>query len=139
MPTIDSPSADARFRVGQALTLSGGASDPQDGALPASSLSWTVLLHHADHTHPYLGPTVGNDVPLSAPAPEDLAATTSSYLEVRLTATDASGLSRTAVRELRPRLVDVTPATAATYTATFRPSLGPASPPATSTTRTSPA
>jgi Glucose / Sorbosone dehydrogenase/PKD domain len=36
---------------------------------------------------------------------EDLPATTTSFLEVRLTATDARGLSQTITRELRPRLV----------------------------------
>jgi hypothetical protein len=39
------------------------------------------------------------------PAPEDLPATTTSFLEVRLTATDGRGLSQTITRELRPRLV----------------------------------
>ena len=110
-PVIGSPAAGERFAVGQTLTLSGSASDPQDGSLPAGSLTWTVIRHHADHTHPYLGPTTGNDVQITAPPPEDLAATTNSYLEVRLTTTDSQGLSATATRRVDPRLVNVTFAT----------------------------
>jgi hypothetical protein len=42
------------------------------------------------------------------PAPEDLAATKTSYLEAFLTATDSRGLSRTVSRKIYPTLVDVT-------------------------------
>jgi glucose/arabinose dehydrogenase/chitodextrinase len=105
IPTIQSPSADTRFRVGQRITLSGSATDAQDGPLTAFSTSWTVLLHHASHTHPFLGPQPGNNIGFDAPAPEDLRAAATSWLEVRLTATDSKGLTRTVSRELRPHTV----------------------------------
>lgn len=107
-PVISSPAAGATFRVGQSVTLTGSASDPQDGILPASALSWTVILHHNDHTHPFLGPVSGNNIGLTAPAPEDLAATDSSYLEIRLTATDSQGLAATATRDFQPKKVQLT-------------------------------
>jgi hypothetical protein len=110
-PVIVSPSASARFRVGQSIVLQGSVSDAQDGSLPSSSLVWTVTRRHADHTHPYLPPTTGNNVPISYPAPEDLDATTNSFLIVQLTATDRGGLSATTTQELRPRLVGLTMAT----------------------------
>ena len=90
-PTIQSPSPDIRFRVGQTITLHGTATDAAGRAAPAFALTWTVLLHHDTHTHPFLGPTPGNDIAFNAPAPEDLAAATTSYLEIRLTATDSQG------------------------------------------------
>jgi len=108
VPSIALPAAGATFRVGQVLTLRGSASDAQDGTLPNASLSWSVLQHHNTHTHPYLPPTTGNDLTITAPAPEDLAATETSFLEVRLTATDSSGLQVVATRVVEPRLVDVT-------------------------------
>ena len=37
-PVIESPSADLLFRVGQQITLSGSATDPEDGQLPARIL-----------------------------------------------------------------------------------------------------
>ncbi len=109
--TITSPTPDQRFDVGEPLVLRGSATDAQDGTLPASALSWTVIRRHADHTHPFLGPVAGDAVPLTAPGPEDLAAAGNSYLEVRLTATDSRGVTTTVVRDLRPRTTQVTVAT----------------------------
>jgi len=107
-PSIALPSATARFAVGQTITLSGGATDAEDGALSAARLTWEVLLHHNAHTHPWLQPTAGNNLTIQAPAPEDLAATTTSYLEIRLTATDSRGATTTIRRDMKPRLVNVT-------------------------------
>jgi glucose/arabinose dehydrogenase/PKD repeat protein len=108
VPTITSPAASALFAVGQTITLTGSATDPEDGALAANRLSWTVLLHHNTHTHPFLPATSGNNITFQAPAPEDLAATASSYLEIQLTATDSAGLSTTRIQNLQPRIVNVT-------------------------------
>ena len=103
VPTITAPSAGTLFAVGQSFTLTGGATDAEDGTLPPSSLTWSVLLHHASHTHPYLAPTAGNEIPLTAPQPEDLFAATNSYLEIVLTATDSAGVAATTTRRLDPR------------------------------------
>lgn len=111
VPAISSPSTSLRFAVGQTITLSGGASDAQDGAEPASRLSWTVLLHHNEHTHPYFGPTSGNNLTITAPPPEDLEAVPHSYLEIYLTATDANGLSATVMQQALPHIVQVGMAT----------------------------
>ena len=53
----------------------GTATDPEDGPLPAAALTWMVIRHHDTHTHPFLPPTTGNDVQITAPAPEDIHAT----------------------------------------------------------------
>lgn len=108
-PRILMPAATDTFRVGQTVTLTGSAEDAEDGALPDSALSWVVVLHHnRDHTHPVLGPQAGNGVAFTAPAPEGLAATELSYLEIRLTATDSSGLSRTVSQSFQPNRVQLT-------------------------------
>ena len=67
--TIDSPTASARFAVGETITLHATATDPKTGRCPPSSLSWRVLRHHDTHTHPFLAPTPGNDVTIQQPAP----------------------------------------------------------------------
>jgi PKD repeat protein len=108
VPTITAPVAGTEFFVGQQLTLSGTATDAQDGTLPATALTWAVLQHHNTHTHPYLSPTTGNGIVITAPPPEDLAATETSYLEVQLTATDSRGLRATVTRIIEPRTVDIT-------------------------------
>jgi len=110
-PVILAPAEGELFTVGQAFSLTGTATDPEDGTLPDGALSWTVILHHDEHTHPFLGPVAGNAVALTAPAPEDLLAAETSYLEIRLTATDSGGISETVVRDLRPRHVRLSFAT----------------------------
>jgi PKD repeat protein len=107
-PVITSPGASLRFAVGQTIALRGSATDPEDGALPASALSWTVLRHHDKHTHPWFGPVTGNASSFTAPAPEDLDATTNSYVEVILTATDSRGATATVSRTIQPKLVNLT-------------------------------
>jgi glucose/arabinose dehydrogenase/PKD repeat protein len=104
-PEIESPDPDLLFAVGDPITLSGSATDAEDGALTPFSLEWTVLLHHNTHTHPFLGPQPGNDISFNAPAPEDLTAAGSSYLEVRLTAIDSKGLRKTVSQDLKPNLI----------------------------------
>ncbi|HEY3006127.1 MAG TPA: DNRLRE domain-containing protein, partial [Kribbellaceae bacterium] len=110
-PVIETPADGTRFAVGDRFVLHGRATDAQDGTLPDTALSWEVLRHHATHTHPFLEPTSGNDIPITAPEPEDLDAARTSYLEIRLTATDSSGLSSTVTRNLDPKFVDVVFAT----------------------------
>jgi glucose/arabinose dehydrogenase len=117
-PKITAPTPQVRFRVGQTITLKGSATDLEDGTLPASALTWAVLLHHIDqanpgtaHTHPILGPRTGTNIPFTAPPPEDLAAAALSYLEIQLTATDSSGRTATITQTLQPKRVNLTLAT----------------------------
>ena len=67
-----------------------------------------MIKHHGTHTHTALAPTTGNNVPLTGPAPEDLAATTNTQLEIRLKATDSLGKSTTVTRTIDPKTVDLT-------------------------------
>ncbi|MBM9467339.1 fibronectin type III domain-containing protein [Nakamurella leprariae] len=108
VPTILSPTATDLFSVGTTYTLRGSATDAEDGTLPASSLSWTVIKHHATHTHPVIGPVSGATTTITGPAPEDPASTTDSWLEIQLTATDSRGVSTTVRQDFRPRTVPVT-------------------------------
>ncbi len=106
-PAISAPTPTKQFFVGETITLSGSATDPQDGTLPSSALSWQVLLHHDTHTHPFLGPVAGNNITFTAPAPEDLAGAQTSYLEIQLTATNSQGLGSTITQNLQPHKVNV--------------------------------
>ena len=107
VPQITFPTGATRFKVGETILLHGSATDPEDGTLNSSKLSWKVTLHHNDHTHPYLPPTTGNDVVLKAPAPEDMDATAASYLEIELTATDSKGRQVSITQDLLPKKVNV--------------------------------
>jgi hypothetical protein len=53
--TISTPAPGTTWRVGDVIGFAGGATDAQDGPLPASALSWDLVLHHCPsncHTHP---------------------------------------------------------------------------------------
>jgi glucose/arabinose dehydrogenase len=107
--SIDSPASTKLFKVAERITLTGSATDPQDGQLPNSALKWEVRQwHNGNHYHPFLS-AAGNNQTFSAPAPEDLAATgAGNYLEIRLSATDSNGLSKTVTQQLQPHRVEVT-------------------------------
>jgi hypothetical protein len=92
--------------VGDSIGFSGHATDAQDGNLPASALTWEVILHHCTtgcHTHgvqSFPGVSSGS---FSAPDHDY-----PSSLEIRLTATDSGGLTTTATVTLQPRTVNLT-------------------------------
>jgi hypothetical protein len=103
--TIDTPSASLTWQVGQKITFSGHATDAQDGTLPASALTWSVILHHCFtqtdcHTHllqTFTGTATGT---FSAP---DHAYPC--WLEFQVTAKDSGGLTSTASVRLDPQTV----------------------------------
>lgn len=106
VPVIDTPAAGTLWKVGDTITFSGGATDAQDGGLPASALTWDVVIQHCPsncHSHPmqsWAGVSGGSFVAPDHEAPV--------YLDLRLTATDSGGLSTTVVRRLDPRMVTLT-------------------------------
>ncbi len=104
-PTITAPLASKLYAVGETITLTGSATDAQDGTLPPSALSWRVILHHDTHTHPFFGPQTGNNVQFVTPPPEDTAAAGNSYLEIELTATDNNGAKAVVSRDIQPRKI----------------------------------
>ena len=104
--SIDGPSVDLRWRVNDEIVFSGHATDAQDGDLPASSLSWALVLMHCPsncHEHPvqtFSGVAGGSFLAPDHEYP--------SQLELRLTAVDANGLSTTVTRRLDPQTATLT-------------------------------
>ena len=92
------PTADQRFRVGETITLSGSATDPEDGTLPDSALTLAGASSTTPRTRTRSFRRRRAAAPRSRPGPRGLRATTNSYLEVRLTATDSQGVSTTVSR-----------------------------------------
>ena len=104
--TIAAPSPGVAWKVGDMIAFQGTATDVQDGTLPASALSWSLVLEHCPstcHSHPIGSwPGTGGDR-FVAPNHEY-----PSHLELRLTATDSGGLSDTQTMRLDPATVSVT-------------------------------
>jgi glucose/arabinose dehydrogenase len=108
---IDAPSPALIYSVGDAISFSGHATDPQDGTLPASALSWTLLIHHCTtpiscHVHDvqtWSGVSGGS---LNAPDHDY-----PSHLELVLQATDGGGLQSSTSVTLDPKTVNLSFAT----------------------------
>ena len=105
---ITSPAHNLPFRAGDIITFSGTASDPEDGPLPPTAYSWTILFHHDTHVHPTLGPVSGITggtftIPTTG---HDFSGATS--YEIILTVTDSTGLSTTTSVFMQPQKVHLT-------------------------------
>jgi glucose/arabinose dehydrogenase len=108
--TISNPTTALRWAVGDTVSFSGSATDNQGAAIPASSLTWSLVLKHGAcpdcHDHglqDFEGVASG-----SFQAPDHAYP---SHLELSLTATDSNGLARTASVQLLPRTTDLSFAT----------------------------
>jgi glucose/arabinose dehydrogenase/PKD repeat protein len=105
-PVIATPGTSQRWKVGDVIPFSGSATDGQQGQLPPSALTWSLILQHCPstcHEHPlqtFSGTANGSFVAPDHEFP--------SHLELRLTATDAGGLSTTTSVRLDPQTVDLT-------------------------------
>src|SRR5829696_2709812 len=97
---IDSPTTSMRWKVGDKISFSGSASDPEDGSLPASALSWSLRMQHCPsncHSHTlqdFPGVASGSFVAPDHEYP--------SYLELQLTARDSGGLTSSQTIRLDP-------------------------------------
>jgi glucose/arabinose dehydrogenase len=108
--TIDSPSTSTTWKVGDAISFSGSASDPEEGAIPAARLHWDVSLLTCDASGTTCvtrrsDPFDGSSETYVAP---DWSGEGRSILEFRLTATDTHGLTGVSTLRLDPRMVDLT-------------------------------
>ncbi len=101
-PSILSPVDGSTYAAGDALLFSGSATDAEDGALSASSLSWKIDFHHDMHTHPAL-PLLAGVEGSSFVIPQVGETSSNVWYRVYLTATDLGGLGKTVFRDVLPR------------------------------------
>ncbi len=105
--TIDAPASTVTYAVGDSISFSGHATDPEDGSLPASALTWTLIIHHCPspgncHTHTVQSWTGISSGTLSAPDHEY-----PSTLELQLAAKDSGGATTTSSVQLSPKTVNL--------------------------------
>jgi len=94
MPKILQPTTGTTVSPGETMHFSGSASDPEDGLLPSSRLTWNVVLFHDTHTHPYFGPVSGITEGSFTISPNDHLTGNIRY-RLYLKATDSRGLTIT--------------------------------------------
>jgi glucose/arabinose dehydrogenase len=105
---IDSPASTLTWKVGDTIPFTGHATDTQDGTLPASDLTWSLILHHCftqTDCHTHLIETIPDVSSGSFTAPDH---EYPCWLEVQLSATDSGGLTSTASVRLDPKTVVLT-------------------------------
>ena len=102
--TITTPTAGKTYTAGDVIAFSGTATDPEDGTLPASALTWKVDLYHYDspaHFHPALAPVSGISsgsftIPVSGETSSNV------LYRIYLTATDSKGATTTTTVDVNP-------------------------------------
>ncbi|WP_206068505.1 LamG-like jellyroll fold domain-containing protein [Nonomuraea composti] len=102
---ITAPTAATTWAVGDTIAFSGTGTDPEEGAIPGSRMTWTLIMQHcpgACHEHEITRFT-GASGSFQAPDHEY-----PSHLELRLTVTDQHGLTDTKSVLLQPKTVNLT-------------------------------
>ncbi len=101
LPLITQPNSTFLYQAGQTITFAGQATDPEDGNLDASALTWWIDFHHDEHTHPGLSAQSGIDngqymVPRVGETSDNV------WYRVYLQATDSEGLSQVVYLDVFP-------------------------------------
>ncbi|HEX8236886.1 MAG TPA: PQQ-dependent sugar dehydrogenase [Abditibacteriaceae bacterium] len=100
---ITSPKG-ARYTAGDLIQYAGNGTDKEDGALPASAFTWSVVFHHDMHTHPFIPQTSGaRSGTFTIPTRGETA--TNVWYRIYLTVRDSNGATDTAYVDVKPRLV----------------------------------
>ena len=108
--TITSPVAATRYRGGDTINYAGTGSDPEDGTLPGSAFTWTVVFHHDTHTHPFLPATSGAQSG-SFTIPTIGHTETNVWYRVHLTVRDSNGATHSSFVDVLPQTVTLQLAT----------------------------
>lgn len=107
--SIAGPAAGATFKAGDTIAFSGSATDPEDGTVPASGLTWWAELHHDDHTHPFQPPTAGGSGSVQIPVRGETSDNV--FYRFHLRATDSGGRVVETTRDVLPQKTQLTLAT----------------------------
>ena len=108
--TITAPAAGTLYSGGSVVSYAGSASDPEDGALPASAFTWRVDFHHDTHMHPFM-PATSGAVNGSFTIPTTGETSANVWYRIYLTVRDSAGATHTVQRDILPRKVSLTLAT----------------------------
>jgi glucose/arabinose dehydrogenase len=105
--TITAPPNGLRYNAGSTIAYSGSGSDPEDGNLPPSAFSWTIVFHHDTHTHPFLGPIV-NTTAGTFTIPTSGETSANVFYRIHLTVTDSAGAAYTTFVDILPNVATLT-------------------------------
>ncbi|MEW6469094.1 MAG: PQQ-dependent sugar dehydrogenase [Bacteroidota bacterium] len=105
---ILTPADGSFYRAGDTISFSGSGTDPEDGNLAPSALSWIIeFWHNNDHFHP--GPVIPSGVAGGSFVIPNTGETSANvFYRIKLKATDSNGQSDTVHVDIVPRTSAVT-------------------------------
>ncbi|CAN5379540.1 hypothetical protein BH09PLA1_BH09PLA1_35040 [soil metagenome] len=107
VPVIISPTIGTTYRGGQEIFFAGAATDVQDPKIPPSAFTWSVDLHHDQHSHPFMPPTSGStDGSFTIASVGETSPNV--FYRIMLTVTDSGGLKQSVTRDIAPRTANLT-------------------------------
>jgi glucose/arabinose dehydrogenase/PKD repeat protein len=107
--TVSTPTEGQLYRAGDTITYNAFARDAAGFDIDDGSIKTEVRLHHGTHFHPFVGPLTGRAGSFTIPTTGEASADTS--YEIKVTATDANGLSASRIVNIFPRTSELTWAT----------------------------
>jgi glucose/arabinose dehydrogenase len=110
--SMASPANGGTFKAGDTISFAGSATDAEDGALAATSLSWWADLHHDTHTHPLQPVTAGGSGSVSIPTRGETS--DNIFYRFHLRATDSAGMTSEMTRDIQPQKAQISLATVPT-------------------------
>ena len=107
VPVITLPADGFTYIANTTLNFSGSATDPVEGNLPASRLTWKVDFHHDTHSHPVLAVTTGiSSGSIQISAVNEVSDNV--WYRIYLTAENDLGIKTTIFRDVHPQKVTLT-------------------------------
>jgi hypothetical protein len=104
---ITAPAPGLLYEGGQILAYAGTGTDPEDGDLPPSALTWRVDFHHLTHFHPFIPDTPGV-AGGSFTIPTVGETSTEVWYRIHLSVKDSAGLTGTTFLDVRPKTARMT-------------------------------
>ncbi len=108
--TISAPSPGSTYQGNSTINYAGSGTDPEDGNLPASALTWWVNFHHDTHIHPFIPPTSGS-ASGSFVVPTVGETSPNVWYRIHLAVVDSVGLTAETYRDVLPKTATMTFAT----------------------------
>jgi hypothetical protein len=107
---IVQPDENLLYIAGEAIRYEGRGTDPEDGVLSPSSLSWRIDLHLGEHVYPGISVERSTATGSFTPPTTGGISPTARY-RIHLTVTDSAGLTHSSYRDVLPTTSLITLAT----------------------------